>query len=143
MAQSLKQQLKQDNPQLTRGVSKFLERFERLSASRSQPMLATAFHQFGWEWSSTTRRHTGQLRFGKRIAVQVTATGRNKGRSRGKKIMIPGRPTNKVSNTITSKSTQDSVHNMPIRNAPKGRRIHSLHSLQLNISQELQNAGKW
>ena len=52
--------------------------------------------------------------------MQVTTTDRRKGRSRGKKRMIPRRPTNKVSNEVISKSTQDYIHNMLIYNAQKG-----------------------
>ena len=78
MAEKLKEIVQFDDPQITTGVSKFLRRFNKLSIPRSHSKLATALHQFGWELGHTTTTQAGQIRFGKRIAVQPTAAGQRK-----------------------------------------------------------------
>lgn len=78
MAEKLKEIVQFDDPQITTCVSKFLRRFNKLSISRSHSKLATALHQFGWELGNTTTTQAGQIRFGKRIAVQPTAAGQRK-----------------------------------------------------------------
>ena len=51
---TLKGMLQSGDPQLSSGVSKFIGRFDKLSAPRLRPKLASAFHQFGWEMGTTT-----------------------------------------------------------------------------------------
>lgn len=141
MAEVLKDMLKSHNPQLISGVSTFLTKFNKLSAARSQSKLVSALHQFGWEMAATTVLKAGQLRHGKRIAVQATAAGRRrKGRSKGKGKEIAGRPPKSSALILGSSISTTSRYCMPVRNEPKGRRLHSL--LQ-NINSGQQNAGKW
>ena len=143
MATTLKQMIEPREPQLTSGVSKFLSRFSKFSSTRSHSKLATAFHQFGWEMGTTTTLQAGQLRHGKRIAVQATAAGRRKkGKSRGKGKEVAGRPTKSSVTTQSGPSTFSSTsrHAMPTRKDTKGRRLHLLsHNIELGK----QNAGKW
>ena len=64
--------------QLSTGVTKFISRFDKLSAPNMRPKLASALHQFGWEMGTTTITQAGQIRHGKRIAVQATTAGRRR-----------------------------------------------------------------
>lgn len=142
MAEKLKEIVQFDDPQITTGVSKFLRRFNKLSIPRSHSKLATALHQFGWELGNTTTTQAGQIRFGKRIAVQATAAGRRKkGKTKGNGKEIAGRPLKCLKNlsNVPSSST-DSRYCMPTRKEPKGKRLHSLIK---NINCGQQNAGKW
>ena len=92
MACSLKGMIQSGDPQLLSGVAKFIGRFEKLSAPRLRPKLASAFDQFGWEMGTTTTTQAGQLWHGKRIAVQATAAERRKSvKSRGKGRQVSGR----------------------------------------------------
>ena len=123
MAVKLKEIVQFDDPQITTGVSKFLRRFNKLSVPRSHSKLATALHQFGWDLGNTTTTQAGQIRHGKRIAVQATAAGRRKkGKSRGKRKEIAGHPLKCLDNlsNVPSSST-DSRYCMPTRKEPKGK----------------------
>jgi hypothetical protein len=141
MANTLKEMVYSHDQQLTAGVSKFLTRFQNLSAPRLRPKLAAAFHQFGWELGATTALKAGQLRHGKRIAVQATAAGRRRsGTTRGKGKQVSGRPAKGAKENTTPAQPTPTRHCMPVRNAPKGRRLHSLDK---NIQLGQQNAGKW
>ena len=122
--------------QLSSGVTSFITKFNKLSAPRLRPKLASAFHQFGWEMGTTTITQAGQIRHGKRIAVQATAAGRRrKVISRGKSRQLSGRPSKG-----SQKAAEWLKHSLSIRNEPKGCRIHSL---QTNIQAGQQNAEKW
>ena len=89
MGEVLKKMVMSHNPQFLSGVSTFLKKFDKLSTGSSQSKLVAALHQFGWEMAATTVLKPGQLRHGKRIAVQATAAGRRrKGRSKGKKVLV-------------------------------------------------------
>ena len=89
---------------------------------------------------ASTPRILGQIRHGKRIAVQATTAGRRrKVQSKGRQV--PGWP---IKGCRTSQKAAEvlaqSRHYLPILNKPKGRRIHSLRT---NITTGQQNAGKW
>lgn len=146
MSEKLKKILaSHDNPQLASGVHKFLNRFDKLAAPRSYAKLATSFHRFGLDTlGMSSSLQTGQLRYGKRIGVQATAAGRRrKGISRGKARSTSGRP--KASSGSSFQPRSQPVRDlsrfcMPMRNRPKGKRLHSLSE---NIDLSQQNAGKW
>ena len=128
VAQNLKQRLR-DQPldrQLLLGSHKFVQRYH---AHKSNVMLASALHRFGWVLGgSVTSQRFGKLRHGKRISVQATAAGRRrKGAKKGKGPLVSGRPVR-------------DRHVMSIRNEPKGKRVHSLSN---SIIKGTQNAGKW
>ena len=129
VAEDLKQRLKELplDEQLFTGTKKFVERYKCYSSKKSNAMLASALHKFGWTFGgSVSSQKFGKLRHGKRIAIQATAAGRRrKGVKRGKAPITTGRPTN---------------HSMPVRNEPVGKRLHNLTS---NIFKGQQNAGKW
>ena len=83
IAEDLKQKLQEDNEQLVFGSEKFISRYNRLK--HSLPLLTSALHRFGWTYGgSVTSRKGGNLRHGRRIAVQATAAGRRKDLSRVK-----------------------------------------------------------
>ena len=92
------------------------------SASEEQGMDETSI-------SECMNTQGGQLRHGKQIPVQATATGRRAVKSHGKRRQTPGHP-----------GLKQSRHYLPIRNEPMGRRVHSLKE---NIQVGQQNAGKW
>ena len=136
VAEDLKQRLREKplNEQLLSGAQKFVERYKCHSSHRSNAMLASALHRFGWVFGgSLSSQKFGILRHGKRITVQATAAGRRrKGVKRGKAPLVTGRPT--TSQAVGNK------YSMQVRNASKGKR---LHSLSFNVSKSQQNAGKW
>jgi len=142
MAETLKEMVQSNDPQLTTGVYKFLTRFNKLSTPRLHSRLATALHQFGWELGNKITTQAGQMRYGKRIAVQATAAGRRKqGKTRGKGKEIAGRPLKRLQDFPSQQSNYTcSRYQMPTRKEPKGRRVHSLNK---NIQLGQQNAGKW
>ncbi len=111
---------------------KFVDRYKCYSSHKSNTMLASALHKFGWVFGgSVSSQRFGRLRHGKRITVQATAAGRC--RIGAKAPLVPGRPTG-------SQAIGIDKHSMPVRNEPKGKRVHSLSH---NISKSQQNAGKW
>ena len=112
VASTLKGMLQSGDPQLSSGVSKFIARFDKLSAPRLRPTLASEFHQFGWQMGITKITHSGQLRHSKRIAAQATAAGR---RRKVKSHEREGRYLEDLANR----------HYFSNPNKPKGRRIHS------------------
>ena len=73
----------------------------------------------------------GKLHHGKRITIQATAAGRRrKGVKKGKAPVVSGRPAVSQSVNIADK------HCMPVRNEPKGKRLHNLSA---NIANEQLN----
>ena len=92
VAGRLKEIINSGDQQLSSAVSKFIARFDKLSATRMSPKLTSAFHQFGWEMGATTITQGGQLRHGKRISVQATAAGRRAVKSHGKRRQIHRHP---------------------------------------------------
>ena len=59
--------------QLSSGVSKFIARFDKLSATRMRPKLPSAFHQFGWEMGATTITQGGQLQHEKNFSTSYSS----------------------------------------------------------------------
>ena len=131
VAENLKQRLREQplDRQLLFSSQKFVRRYQ---AHKSNPLLASALHRFGWVFGcSITSKRFGNLQHGKRITVQATAAGRRrKGAKKGKGPIIPGRPAGNGTDK----------HSMSVRNEPKGKCIHSLAK---NITKGTQNAGKW
>ncbi len=127
----LKNHLDSNDPQLIPGIVKFLERFD---AMKTTGQLASAMHTFGARTKSATSLSSGNRRWGKRIGVQATATGRRKYGSKGKGQVIAGRPrtsyVNKARYTIPARY-KNQVH--------KKRQ----HNLSQNIKIGKQNGGKW
>ena len=130
-----------DPKPLSTGVTKFISRFDKLSAPSMCLKLASALHAPIWLGNGTaTITQAGQIRHGKRIGVQATTVGRRrKVKSKGRQV--PGWPSK---GSLTSQKAAEvlaqSRHYLPIRNKPKGRTIHSLRT---NIKTGQQNAGKW
>ena len=55
----------------------FIDRYNRYSSCKSNAMLASALHKFGWVFGgSVTSQKFGKLRHEKRITIQATAAGR-------------------------------------------------------------------
>ena len=138
VAEDLKRRLREHplDEQLFSGTNKFIDRYNRYSSCKSNAMLASALHKFGWVFGgSVTSQKFGKLRHGKRITIQATAAGRRrKGVKKGKAPVVSGRPAGSQSVNIADK------HSMQVRNEPKGKRLHNLSS---NIAKGQQNAGKW
>ena len=126
--------------ELVFGTEKFISRYNKLK--HSLPLLTSALHRFGWTYGgSVTSRKGGNLRHGRRIAVQATAAGRRrKDLSRGKAKATPGKPLGLLKGQPPVKKQLDSRYILPTRREPKGKRKHSL---KLSIEKGHQNAGKW
>lgn len=77
MSDTLKDKLDTNDPQLIPGIEKFLVKFHELSSLPSDGRLASALHLFGLEYRRGTSILSCQRRWGKRIGVQATATGRS------------------------------------------------------------------
>ena len=139
IAEDLKQKLQEDNDQLVFGAEKFISRYNKLK--HSLPLLTSALHRFGWTYGgSITSRKGGNLRHGRRIAVQATAGGkRRKGLSRGKARATPGKPL-KGQSPAKKPLADDSQYFLPARREPKAKRKHLL---KLSIEKGHQIAGKW
>ena len=138
MAGILKQKLDTNDPQLLAGIEKFLDRFQSLP---SDARLASALHLFGSENRRGYSMSSGSRRWGKRIGVQSTASGRRKYGSRGKGQVIAGRPRM----SYVKNNKQNSVkqrYKLPIRKKNQVEKKRP-HNLSLNISKGKQNAGKW
>ena len=130
----------QNDPQLRSGVERFVARYNKMSESNLNALLASSFHRFGWSFGgSITSMKGGALRRGKRIAVQAASAGRRKYGSRGKARVTAGKPV-KLANNKENLQPSQSRFTLPTRRAPKGKRPHDL---SLNISKNVQNAGKW
>ena len=130
----------QNDPQLRSGVEKFVARYNKMSESNLNALLASSFHRFGWLFGgSITSMKGGALRRGKRIAVQAASAGRRKYGSRGKARVTAGKPV-KLANNKENLQPSESRFTLPTRRAPKGKRPHDL---SLYISKNVQNAGKW
>ncbi len=115
-------------------MKQFLKHFKASAGYRSTARLSSAFHQFGTDYGgSVSRTALKRVSHGKRIPVQATAGRRHGKTSHGKSRVLAGR-------ICKSLSSQSEVYNLPERKKPKGKRPHSL---SLNISKGLQNAGKW
>ena len=134
--------LQEDNEQLVFGAEKFISRYNKLK--HSLPLLTSALHRFGWTYGGSVKsRKGGNLRHGRRIAVQATAAGRRrKDLSRGKARVTPGKPLGLLKGQPPAKKplANDSRYVLPTRREPKGKRKHSL---KLSIEKGHQNAGKW
>ena len=89
IAETMKSQLDSNDPQLVPGIEKFLARFHELSALQTTGRLASALHSFGTETRRGVSRASGNRRWGKRIGVQATASGRRKYSSKGKRKLLP------------------------------------------------------
>ena len=87
LAQSLKNHLDSNDPQLIPGIKKFLERF---NAMKSTGRLASAMHTFGTQTRAGVSLASGNRRWGKRIGAQATASGRRKYGSKGKGQVVAG-----------------------------------------------------
>ena len=127
MSEALKTKLNSNDPQLIPGIEKFLLKFHELSSLPSDGRLASALHQFGAEYRRGTSISCGQRRWGKRIGVQATATGRRKYGSRGRGPVVAGRP--RVSYTNKSKQREkNSRYTIPVRrkNQVDKKRAHNL-----------------
>ena len=76
--------------QLFSGTNKFIDRYNRYSSYKSNAMLASALHKFGWVFGgSVTSQKFGKLRHGKRITIQATAAGRRrKGVKKKEKLQL-------------------------------------------------------
>ena len=125
IAEDLKQKLQEDNEQLVFGAEKFISRYNKLK--HSLPLLTSALHRFGWTYGgSVTSRKGGNLRHGRRIAVQATAAGRRrKDLYRGKAKATPGKPLGLLKGQPPAKKQLDSRYILPTRREPKGKRKHS------------------
>ena len=142
IAATLKQKLNTDfnDPQLIPGIEKFVGRFQKLSSLQSNAHLASALHSFGSESRRATTLTTGNRRWGKRIGVQATASGRRKYGSKGKGPVQAGRPRMRSYVPITNQKNQRYI--LPIRRKNQVEKKRP-HSLSLNIIANKQNAGKW
>ena len=138
IANDLKEKLEgTTNEQLLFGVEKFVSRYSKLK--NSVPLLTSSLHHFGWTFGGTiTSNKGGHWRYGRRIAVQATAAGRRKGKSRGKSRATPGKIVKTA--TVSIKESNTSRYHLPTRKLPKRRRPHSLKT---SIDKGHQNAGKW
>ena len=105
----------------------------------STPQLTSALHRFGWVFGgSVTNMKGGQIRHGRRIAVQATAAGKIRcGIDRGSARDIPGKP---AGGSAALYNKENSRYILPTRHQSKGERPHSLN---LSVIQGHQNAGKW
>ena len=106
MAETMKSQLDSNDPQLVPGIEKFLARFHELSALQTTGRLASALHSFGTETWRGVSRASGNRRWGKRIGVQATASGRRKYSSKGKAQVIAGRPRTSFVNKVKRKDNK-------------------------------------
>ena len=80
----------------------------------------------------------GQIRHGRRIAVQATAAGRRRcGIARGSARVIPGKP---AGGSAALYNKEYSRYILPTRRQSKGKRPHSL---DVSVIKGHQNAGKW
>ena len=137
MAEVLKNGLNSKDAQLISGIDKFLIKFHNL---RSSGRLASALHSFGTE----TRRRTslvGFQRWGKRIGVQATASGRRKYGSRGKAQVLAGRPRTSYVNK-SEEIKKNTRYTLPMRKKNQMEKKRP-HNLSKNIQVNKQNAGKW
>ena len=141
MAETMKSQLDSNDPQLVPGIEKFLARFHELSALQTTGRLASALHSFGTETRRGVSRASGNRRWGKRIGVQATASGRRKYSSKGKAQVIAGRPRTSFVNKVKRKDNK-LRYTIPLRKKNQMEKKRP-HNLSLNISLGRQNAGKW
>uniref|UniRef100_A0A1X7UGY1 Uncharacterized protein n=1 Tax=Amphimedon queenslandica TaxID=400682 RepID=A0A1X7UGY1_AMPQE len=81
----LKECLTCDDLQLCSGVQKFIARYSTMSKSHSTALMASAFHCFSSQQSfgNVTHVQGGEIRRGRRIPVQATASGRRKYGTKG------------------------------------------------------------
>ena len=139
MTEDLKQRVREAHDEQIRiAVGKFTSRYNKL-CKVSTPQLTSALHRFGWVFGgSVTNMKGGQIRHGRRIAVQATAAGRRRrGIARGSARAIPGKPAGGSAGLYNK---ENSRYILPTRRQSKGKRPHSLN---LSVSQGHQNAGKW
>ena len=124
LSQSLKFGLESNDPHLITGIEKFLKRYTELSQLPSSGRLASAMHNFSSkerdgvalkerDGVALAPLKCGLLRRGKRIGVQVTATGRRKYGTREKAPAQPGRPCKQT--LAIRRSTTESRYILPVR----------------------------
>lgn len=127
-----------ETPAIAQAMETFLRRYDTLTKAGTftNARLSSALHRFGWVFGGTTSSSQGgYFRRGRRIHINAKSAGRRRGRvSKGKQKMLQGRLKG------VRLATFPDVYEMPVRNKPKGRRKHSL---QKNIINGTQNAGKW
>lgn len=138
LAQSLKNHLDSNDPQLIPGIKKFIDRF---NAMKSTGQLASAMHTFGTQTRAGVSLASENRRWGKRIGVQATASGRRKHGSKGKGQVIAGRPRNSYVNKVEAYE-KHSRYNIPTRKKNQINRKRQ-HNLSENIKIGKQNGGKW
>lgn len=140
IAEALKDGLCADDPQMNKGIEKFLNRFTTLSSFPSKARLASALHCFGSQNDGISKSmKSGLIRKGKIIKVQSTATGRRKFGTKGRGPAQQGRPrTNKVAKA----RKQAERYTLTVRRKNQILQKRS-HSLSKNINLGKQNAGKW
>jgi len=132
--QDMKSKLQEADPQITTGVQKFIDCYNKM---KSNALLASSLHQFGSMYAGVaTSRHGGRLRRGPRIPIQATAAGRRKYGSRGKSVAPKGHPPIHCTKKPTSLAANHPV--TPVRREPKGKRPLNLTA---NIRLDQQNAG--
>ena len=136
LAQSLKNHLDSNDPQLIPGIKKFLERF---NAMKSTGRLASAMYTFGTQTRAGVSLASGNRRWGKRIGVQAMASGRRKYGSKGKGQVVAGRPRTSYVNKV------EGIEKHPRYTIPTRKKKHKKrqHNLSQNIKIGKQNGGKW
>ena len=107
VAEDLKRRLREHplDEQLFSGTNKFIDRYNRYSSCKSNAMLASALHKFGWVFEgSVMSQKFGKLRHGERITIQAIAAGRRrKALKTGKALVVSGRPPGSQSVNIADK----------------------------------------
>ena len=126
-----------ENEAVARGTQTFLRRYKAMRTCKfANAKISSALHRFGWEFGGSIQStQGGHFRRGRRIPVNAQAAGRRRGGSKGKARATSGRPAG-----MTVARFPASRYTMCTRRPPKGKRIHSLAK---NISEGLQNGGKW
>ena len=116
---------------------KFLEQFD---AMKTNGQLASAMHMFGTQTKSATSLSSGNRRWGKRIGVQATATGRRKYGYKSKGQVIAGRPRTSYVSKV-ERIENNSQYTIP---AHYKKQVHKKrqHNLSQNIKIGKQNGGK-
>ena len=138
IAEALKDGLCGDDPQLNRGIEKFLSCFTTLSSHPSKVRLISALHCFGSEKDRISKlMKSGLIRKGKVIKVQATATGRRKFGTKGRGPAQRGRPRTRKLATVRKQAKR---YTLTVRRKNQITQKRS-HSLSKNINLGKQNAG--
>ena len=127
-----------ESPLIGKAMQTFLRRYNTITKASTfaNARLTSALHRFGWVFGGNiSSSQGGHFRRGRRIAINAKSAGRRRSKvSRGIEKILQGRPKGMKTAAIAS------VHELPVRNNPKGKRQHSLHK---SIISGTQNAGKW